>query len=88
MGPSRFCREVEAPARLSHPHILPRFDSGEAAGLRYYVMPHVEGASLRDRLEDAAGPLPLAETLRIMREVVDALAYAHRHGVVHRDVKF
>ena len=87
LGPSRFRREIETAANLRHPHILPLFDSGDADGLLYYTMPYVPGESLRDRLQRASGPLPLAEARRIVRDVADALAHAHRHGVVHRDVK-
>jgi serine/threonine-protein kinase len=86
IGPERFLREIETVARLNHPHILPLFDSGEAGGLLYYVMPFVEGESLRDRLEREK-QLPLEEALRITREVADALGYAHGRGVVHRDIK-
>ena len=86
LGPSRFRREVETAAGLSHPHVLPLFDSGDAGGLLYYVMPYVEGESLRERLR-REGRLSRAEALRVVREVADALDYAHRHGVVHRDVK-
>ena len=86
IGTERFLREIQLAAKLSHPHILPLFDSGEADGLVYYVMPNVEGLSLRDRL-DQEGKLPVDESLRFAREVADALDYAHRHGVVHRDVK-
>src|SRR6184192_2360531 len=86
LGPDRFLREIETAARLSHPHILPLHDSGEAAGLLYYVMPWVEGETLRDRLE-REGQLPLEEAVRITREVASALSYAHSHDVVHRDVK-
>jgi serine/threonine-protein kinase len=87
LGPSRFRREIETAANLRHPHILPLFDSGEADGLLYYTMPYVLGESLRDRLQRAGGPLPLAEARSIVRDVADALAHAHRHGVVHRDIK-
>jgi serine/threonine-protein kinase len=73
-------------ARLQHPHILPLHDSGEAAGSLYYVMPFVEGESLRQRLA-REGPLPAADALRIALELSEALAYAHAHGVVHRDLK-
>src|SRR5207249_3232428 len=73
-------------ARLNHPHILPLHDSGEAAGLLYYVMPYVEGETLRDRLE-REGQLPLEEAVRITREAASALSYAHSHDVVHRDIK-
>src|SRR5262249_28089426 len=73
-------------ARLNHPHILAVHDSGEAGGLLYYVMPYVEGESLRERLK-REGPLPMEDALRTAREVADALAYAHSQGVVHRDIK-
>jgi len=86
LGPERFLREIEVAARLTHPHILPLHDSGEAAGFLYYVMPYIESESLRDRLE-REGQLPLEEALRITREVASALAYAHNHDVVHRDIK-
>ena len=86
LGPERFLREIELAARLTHPHILPLHDSGEAAGFLFYVMPYIEGESLRDRLE-REGPLPLEEALRITREVASALGYAHSHDVVHRDIK-
>src|SRR3989475_11485609 len=86
VGADRFLREIEIAARLQHPHILPLYDSGTAAGLLFYVMPYVEGESLRDRL-DREKQLSLEETLRITGEVAGALAYAHSHGVVHRDIK-
>ena len=86
LGPDRFSREIQIAAQLSHPHILPLHDSGEADGLLYYVMPYVEGESLRDTLR-REGQLPIHEAVRILREVADALAYAHSHGVVHRDIK-
>jgi serine/threonine protein kinase/Tol biopolymer transport system component len=86
LGPERFEREIHLAAQLQHPHILPVHDSGEADGRLYYVMPLVEGESLRQRLV-RQGELPVAETLRILEEVVEALAYAHAHGVVHRDIK-
>ena len=82
----RFDREIHLVARLRHPHIVPLFDSGEANGARYYVMPLVEGESLRSRLE-REGALSLADAARIGCEVAEALDYAHQHGVVHRDVK-
>ncbi len=87
LGPSRFRREIETAANLRHPHILPLFDSGEADGLLYYTMPYVTGESLRERLNRLDGPLPLPEALSVLREVADALAHAHRRGVVHRDIK-
>jgi eukaryotic-like serine/threonine-protein kinase len=82
----RFLREIEIAARLQHPHILPLYDSGAAAGFLYYVMPYVEGESLRDRLTRER-QLPLEDALRIATEVAGALAYAHSHGIVHRDIK-
>ena len=86
IGAERFLREIKFAAGLTHPHILPVFDSGEADGLLFYVMPSMEGNSLRERL-DKQPQLPLGEALRITREVASALDYAHRHNVVHRDVK-
>src|SRR5256712_147764 len=86
LGPERFLQEIEIAAGLTHPHILPLYDSGEATGLLYYVMPYVEGETLRNRL-DRAGQLPVAEAVQIPREVADALSYAPRHDVVHRDIK-
>ena len=86
LGGERFLREIRTTAQLTHPHILPLLDSGEADGTLFYVMPFVEGESLRDRLERER-QLPLDEALRLTREVADALGYAHSHGVVHRDIK-
>ena len=86
LGAERFLREIEIAAALQHPNILPVFDSGELSGYLFYVMPFVDGASLRDRLR-SGGPMRWAEALEIVREVADALAYAHRRGIVHRDVK-
>jgi pentatricopeptide repeat protein len=86
LGPDRFLREIRIAANLHHPHILPLYDSGEADGLLYYVMPYEEGQSLRDKLAKE-GELPITEAVRIMRDVVDALAHAHEQGVVHRDIK-
>ena len=86
LGPERFLREIKLAAQLQHPHILPLHDSGEAAGFLYYVMPYVEGESLRARLA-RQGELPVHDAVKILIEVTDALAYAHAHGVVHRDVK-
>ena len=85
-GGERFAREIRVLAGLHHPHILPLFDSGEHEGAVFYVVPCVEGESLRRRLE-REGQLPLEEALRITREVADALDHAHRHGVIHRDIK-
>jgi serine/threonine protein kinase len=86
VGPVRFLREIEIAARLQHPHILPLFDSGELDSLLYYVMPLIEGESLRSRI-DREGQLPLAEVRRITQQVAAALTYAHSVGVVHRDIK-
>jgi serine/threonine-protein kinase len=86
LGPDRFLREIELSARLTHPHILPLHDSGNADGLLYYVMPYVEGESLRERLTRER-QLPVDAALQIGREVADALGYAHAHGVIHRDIK-
>ncbi len=86
LGPERFQREITLAARLQHPHILSVHDSGEAAGQLWFTMPFVEGESLRDRLAREK-QLPVDDALRIAREAALALEYAHRHGVVHRDVK-
>ena len=82
----RFAREVRVSARLSHPHIVPLYDSGQAGDQLYFVMPLVEGETLRERLT-REGRLPVAEAVRVAREVADALDYAHRQGIVHRDIK-
>jgi eukaryotic-like serine/threonine-protein kinase len=86
LGGERFLSEIKTTARLQHPHILPLLDSGEADGLLFYVMPLVEGQTLRTRLERER-QLPIDEGLRIATEVASALDYAHRHGVIHRDIK-
>ena len=86
LGGERFLSEIRTTARLQHPHILPLLDSGDADGLLYYVMPLVTGETLRARLERER-QLPIAEAVRIAREVASALDYAHRQGVVHRDIK-
>src|ERR1051325_11688960 len=86
LGAERFLREIEIAARLTHPHILSLHDSGEANGFLYYVMPYLEGESLRDRLNREA-QLPVDHAVRIAREVASALSYAHSHDVVHRDIK-
>jgi serine/threonine-protein kinase len=86
LGAQRFLGEIKTTANLQHPHILGLFDSGEADGLVFYVMPFVEGESLRARLQREK-QLPVDDAVRIAREVADALDYAHRHGVIHRDIK-
>jgi serine/threonine-protein kinase len=86
IGAERFLREIKMAAGLTHPHILPVYDSGDAGGLLFYVMPNMEGRSLRERLETER-QLPIDEALRITREVATALDYAHRHNVIHRDIK-
>ncbi len=86
LGPERFLQEIEIAAQLHHPHVLPLYDSGDADGFLYYVMPYEEGQSLREKLA-REGELPIAEAVRILRDVVDALTHAHRHNVVHRDIK-
>ncbi len=86
VGAERFLAEIETTANLQHPHILPLFDSGEADGFLFYVMPYVEGESLRERIEKEH-QLPLEEALKIAANVAAALQYAHEQGVVHRDIK-
>src|SRR5256714_1550892 len=86
IGAERFLREIEIAARLQHPHILPLYDSGSAGGLLYYVMPYVEGETLRDRLAREK-QLSQEDTLRIATEGARALAYAPSPGIVHRDIK-
>ena len=86
LGPDRFLREIKLAARLNHPHILPLHDSGEADGFLYYVMPYVEGESLRERL-DRERLLPVDEAVHHARSIASALDYAHRQGIVHRDMK-
>jgi Tol biopolymer transport system component len=86
IGAERFLAEIRTTANLQHPHILPLHDSGDAGGFVFYVMPYVEGESLRDRLAREK-QLPIADAVRIATEVAGALDYAHRHGVVHRDMK-
>ena len=86
LGTERYLQEIHIAARLNNPHILPLHDSGETDGLLYYVMPYVEGESLRDRL-DREKQLPVEEALQIAREVATGLSYAHSQGVVHRDIK-
>ena len=86
VGVERFLREIETTAKLQHPHILPLFDSGRVDGTVFYVMPYVEGESLRVRLKRET-QLPVADALRITAEIATGLSYAHRHGVIHRDIK-
>ncbi len=86
LGADRFLREVQVAAQLSHPHILPMHDSGEADGLLYYVMPYVEGETLKERLAKE-GQLSVNDAMRLGREVAEALAYAHARGIIHRDIK-
>ncbi|MGH7582417.1 MAG: protein kinase domain-containing protein [Gemmatimonadales bacterium] len=86
LGSERFPREIRFVAQFNHPHILSLYDSGEVKGFLYYVMPFVEGESLRDRLS-REHQLPIADAVRILKEVADALAYSHARGVVHRDIK-
>ena len=86
IGPERFLREIRIAAQLQHPHVLPLLESGEAGGFLFYVMPYVDGESLRDRLA-RQGELPVHEAIKLIGEITDALSYAHRQGVVHRDIK-
>jgi len=86
LGAERFQQEIKIAANLNHPHILPLLDSGESDGFLFFVMPYIEGESLRDKLAHE-GELPIAEAVRILRDVVDALSHAHKHNVVHRDIK-
>ncbi|HUQ47074.1 MAG TPA: protein kinase [Gemmatimonadaceae bacterium] len=86
IGPDRFLREIQLAAQLNHPHIVPLFDSGGAGGFLYYVMPVVEGETLRDRLL-RDGQIPLEESLNLIRGIASALDYAHRQNIVHRDIK-
>src|SRR3954453_7000928 len=86
LGAERFLSEIRVTANLQHPNLLPLFDSGDAAGQLYYVMPYVDGESVRTRL-DRETQLPVPEAVRIATAVASALDYAHRHGVIHRDLK-
>jgi len=86
IGPDRFLREIDSVACLNHPHVLPLYDSGEANGLLYFIMPYVEGESLEQRLAREK-QLPIEAAIRIAVQVADALDYAHRRGLIHRDIK-
>ena len=86
LGTDRFLAEIRVTANLQHPNVLPLFDSGESMGQLFYVMPFVEGETLRAAL-DREGQLPIDQALRIASAIASALDYAHRHGVVHRDIK-
>ena len=86
LGVDRFLREIQIAARLTHPHIVPLYDSGETAGAVFFVMPYIAGESLRDRIT-REGPMPLRTVARIASDVAGALDYAHRQGVIHRDIK-
>ena len=86
VGAERFLAEIETTANLQHPHILPLFDSGEADGFLFYVMPYVEGETLADRIR-AEKQLPVDEAVRITHAVANALQHAHERGVIHRDIK-
>ncbi|OGU21932.1 MAG: hypothetical protein A3K13_04350 [Gemmatimonadetes bacterium RIFCSPLOWO2_12_FULL_68_9] len=86
LGAERFVVEIKTTASLQHPHILPLFDSGTADGFLYYVMPYIEGETLRDKLNRET-QVGIDEAVKIATEVADALDYAHRHGVIHRDIK-
>jgi len=87
VGAERFLAEIEVTANLQHPNILPLFDSGEADSFLYYVMPYVEGETLRERI-DRDHQLPVEEAVRMATEIAEALDHAHRQGVVHRDGRF
>src|SRR5665647_1809752 len=86
IGADRFLAEIKTTAAIQHPHILPLFDSGQADGFLFYVMPLIEGESLRDRLA-REHQLPVEDSIRLAKEIGSALDYAHRHGVSHRDIK-
>ncbi len=86
VGAERFLAEITTTANLTHPHILPLFDSGEADGFLFYVMPHIEGESLRERI-DREKQLPVDEAVKIATDLAEALDYAHRHKIIHRDIK-
>src|SRR6476469_11179881 len=85
VGPDRFLREIAIVGKLTHPHIVPLFDAGESDGVPYYVMPYIEGETLRDRLRREK-QLAIEDALQITREIADALSYAHALGVIQRDI--
>ena len=82
----RFRREIQLAAKLQHPNIVPVLNAGDTDGLPFYTMPFIDGESLRSRIT-REGALPIPDIVRILRDVLSALAYAHEHGVVHRDIK-
>jgi serine/threonine-protein kinase len=86
LGAQRFLKEIQVTANLQHPHIVPLYDSGDAGGVLFYVMPLMQGESLRERLQRES-LLPIDEAVRIARQIAGALDFAHRQGVVHRDIK-
>ncbi|MCZ6856766.1 MAG: serine/threonine-protein kinase, partial [Gemmatimonadetes bacterium] len=86
LGAERFVQEIKTTANLQHPHILPLFDSGEADSFLYYVMPFIDGETLRDKLNRET-QLGIEEAVRITADIADALGYAHRNNVIHRDIK-
>src|ERR1041385_1583835 len=86
LGAERFVTEIKTTAAMSHPHILPLFDSGTADGFLFYVMPYIQGETIREKLNRET-QFAVEEAVRVAREVADALDYAHRHGVIHRDIK-
>ena len=86
LGAERFVQEIKTTAALSHPHILPLFDSGEAGGFLYYVMPYIQGETIREKLNRET-QFGVEEAVKITTQVADALDYAHRSGVIHRDIK-
>jgi serine/threonine-protein kinase len=86
LGATRFVREIQLTARLQHAHLLPLFDSGEAAGELWYTMPYVDGGTLRERLH-REGQLRIEDALTIVQQMLSALAYAHEQGIIHRDIK-
>jgi serine/threonine protein kinase len=86
LGAQRFLKEIEVTANLQHPHILPLYDSGNASGALFYVMPLMRGESLRERLARDR-QLPVSEAVHIVRQIAGALDFAHRQGILHRDIK-